>query len=110
MNKHKWIGAAGVAIAALSVPVTYSIAQGPGPGQGPGQGQPPRGQFQAPMQMGGPGGATMVADSDFLYILQGNRLFKVDKRELGVRVTGSLPMPQRDGQRPAGSPPPTDDE
>jgi hypothetical protein len=47
----------------------------------------------------------MVADGDFLYILQGNRLFKVDKRELGVRATGSLPMPQRDGQGPTGPPP-----
>ena len=38
------------------------------------------------------GGATMVADSDNLYILQGNRLFKVSKSDLKVVKEGQLPM------------------
>ena len=102
MNKSKWIGAAGIAIAAISVPVSYSIAQGPGPGQQPGQTRPFQDRVQMPMP--GPGGATMVADGDFLYIMQGNRLFKVDKRELAVRASSVLPLQER-GQGPGGPPP-----
>ena len=41
--------------------------------------------------MGG-GGATMVADGDSLYILQGNRMFKVSKSDLRVVKEGNLPM------------------
>jgi hypothetical protein len=59
--------------------------------------------------MPGPGGATMVADGDFLYIMQGNRLFKVDKRELAVRASSVLP-PQERGQAPGGPPPEESEE
>ena len=34
----------------------------------------------------------MVADGDSLYILQGNRLFKVSKSDLKVVKEGQLPM------------------
>ena len=38
------------------------------------------------------GGAVMESDSAFLYILQGNMLFKVSKNNLEVVGHGSLPM------------------
>lgn len=93
MNKNKWIAGAALAIAAVAVPVTYSVAQGRGPGPGGQFTQP--GAPMPPMQMmPGGGGATMISDGDFLYILQGGRLFKVDKKDLSVRATGSLPTPR----------------
>jgi hypothetical protein len=56
--------------------------------------------------MGMGGGATMVSDGDFLYVLQGGQLFKVAKGDLTVKAKGSLPMPQP--QNPGGptAPPP----
>lgn len=75
----------------------------PGPGRGgptqpglQGPGQPPQGPGPGPMMMGG-GGAAMVVDGDFLYIVQGNRIFKVRKSNLEVAATGQLGM-----GRPAG--------
>ena len=40
------------------------------------------------------GGSTMVADGGHLYILQGNRLFKVNQMDLRVVREGSLPIGQ----------------
>jgi hypothetical protein len=101
------------------------VAQGPpgAPGAGPrgSQGFPgppgaPRGDFGQgrgggfPM-MGG-GGSAMDSDNAFLYVLQGNMLFKVSKSDL--RVVGRTPlmdmqMPGGGETRPsrgAGAPPP----
>ena len=107
----------GVAIAALAVPLTIQSvgAQDPPPnergqgavagprnGQRPGQGFPgPQGQG-FPGQpgpgmmgmMGGGGGATMVVAGQFLYILRGNQLLKVQKETLKVVAQGELPMPE----------------
>ena len=46
------------------------------------------------------GGAVMVDDERFLYILQGSRLLKVDKATL--EVTKQANLPRVDGPRPAG--------
>jgi hypothetical protein len=53
------------------------------------------------------GGATMIADGNFLYVLQGNRLMKINKDDLKVAKTGELPMPQGrpNNGGPAGPPP-----
>lgn len=95
------IGAAAVAVAAWA----FATAQGPQAPQQP-QGQafprefPPIGQRL--LQMGQP---TMVEDNQFLYILRGNQLLKVDKAELRVVREAQLP-PMRpllnapDGPRP----------
>ncbi|MEQ1823813.1 MAG: hypothetical protein ABL949_15000 [Fimbriimonadaceae bacterium] len=74
-----------------------------GPGQGgPGQGGP--GSFrpgqggQGGMMMGGGGGGTaMVEDGSNLFILQGNRVFKLSKSDLKVVAQGELPRPQMPG-------------
>lgn len=117
------------AVLALAVPLTlsYSSAQqageapssqggfgqppaggpaGQGPGFGPGQ--PPQGQpggFQARPMMGGGGGATMIADGNFLYVLQGNRLLKINKDDLKVAKTAELPMMQGGFGGPGDMPP-----
>jgi len=72
------------------------------PAGGPGQGR-----MQGPMMGGGGGGgAFMVADGAYLYILQGNRLFKVEKESLKVSKEGQLPRPQGmpGGPGPGGGP------
>jgi hypothetical protein len=60
------------------------------------QGQP--GQDMRPdmmqrMGMMGGGPATMVTDNNFLFILQGNTIYKVNKNSLEVVGQGMLPMP-----------------
>lgn len=50
-------------------------------------------QGQAMMAGGGGGGTTMVEEGSYLYIVQGNRMFKVQKGDLKVVVTGELPRP-----------------
>lgn len=47
---------------------------------------------------GGGGGTAMDSDNSFLYIVQGNMLFKVSKSDL--RIIGSTPLMQM----PAGGP------
>ena len=80
------------------------------PGGPPAQGQPgfggPPGQagMMQNRGMGGGGGATMVADGDSLYILQGNHLFKVGKSDLKVVKEGILPMPGPMGGGRPGEP------
>lgn len=115
--------AAAVAVAALAVPLTIQTVgaqdappnppgqggaiagprggQRPGqfpgqPGQFPGQpGQP--GQFPGMAMMMGGGSPTMVVDGQFLYILRGNQLIKVQKETLKVVAQGELPMPEMRG-------------
>lgn len=92
------------------------------PGQGfggPNQGQPGppgQGQFRPQGGFGGGGGGTaMDSDNSFLYIVQGNMLFKVAKNDL--KVLGSTPLQQMPQGRefggrgdvvrpPQGGPPP----
>lgn len=125
-NKTKMALLAALTIGAIAIPltITTSFAQeqtkppvdqqggppgqgggfgGPpqgGPGQGPGQGQFRPGQ---PMQgggmmMGGGGGGTaMVEDGSHLFIVQGNRVFKLGKSDLKVIAAGELPRPQMQG-------------
>ena len=127
-----------VALAGVTLTLTLnSNAQlaDPQPGQGPGagprggiQGGPPGapgqfpggpppgqpGQFQRQGGFGGGGGTAMDSDNSFLYIVQGNMLFKVAKNDL--KILGSTPlqqMPAREfGGRgdvvrpPQGGPPP----
>lgn len=131
------------AIALVAATLTFSLnsnAQGGEPPQGPGAG--PRGGFQGgppgqpgqpgqgfggppgqpgqpgqfrPQGGGGGGGTAMDSDNSFLYIVQGNMLFKVAKADL--KVLGNTPlmqMPQAregfgrgEGPRPGqGAPPP----
>ena len=97
----------GLASLAIAVPVGVAYAQQNDQRTGQAAVAPPQrvGQDarpdmfrpdQAPnmqrMQMGG-GPATMVVDNQFLYILQGNQLFKVNKNNLEVVGQGMLPMP-----------------
>ena len=122
-------------IAALAVAVPMSVASAQDPGQrdqrtdqrfqrgGPDRpGQAPPGDMQRMMQrMGGGGGTAMTQDQRFLYIVQGNQVFKLTKSELEVVAAGRLPGgrggpgfdgPPRPGepgqrrQRGGGTPPP----
>lgn len=79
----------------------------------PGQGMPP--MMGGGMMGGGGGGTAMVTDGDFLFIVQGNRVFKLNKSDLKVVASSDLPrpqMPQGGGMNPprggggAGAPPP----
>ena len=90
-------------------------AQGPGAGPRGGQGfgnvpqgppgvpgQPAPGQFrpQGGFGGGGGGGTAMDSDNSFLYIVQGNMLFKVAKNDL--KVLGSTPLMQMPQGREGG--------
>ena len=114
----------GVAALAIAVPMTAVRAaetQQQAPPRG-GQGQygqpgqvPPQGGM-APMpgglmaggQMGGGGGATMVAEGNSLYILRGNQLLKVSTSDLTVQKQTELPMPARGPRQGGMAPPPAD--
>jgi translation initiation factor IF-2 len=111
----------GIALVSLSVGVTLKASQAqtappppdrqvrqPGQGQPPFPGQPgqgPQGGLQRPMQIGGGGGgAAMVEDNAFLYVLQGGRLFKVQKSDLKIAAEAMLGGPPRDGRGGFGGP------
>jgi hypothetical protein len=95
----------GLASLAIAVPVGVAYAQQSDQRTGQVQNAPPQraGQEtrpdvirrdQAPnMQRMGGGPATMVVDNAFLYVLQGNQLYKVNKNTLEVVGHGMLPMP-----------------
>ncbi|MBI5706060.1 MAG: hypothetical protein HZC36_03610 [Armatimonadetes bacterium] len=97
-------------------PGGQGLPPGQGPGAGPGGFQ--RGQGQFPGMMLGPGGgAAMVEDNNFLYVLAGNRLLKVSKTDLKILNEanlggGMMPpggpggFPAQPGQRGGGNPPP----
>jgi hypothetical protein len=116
---------AGLGLVSLAVAIPMGVAnaqqadqdpQQRGQGLPPVQGGPPQGQFRGDMppemqrgdmmqRMGGMGGgpAAMVTDNAFLYILQGNNLYKVNKNNLEVIGQGMLPMPGPMGG-PGGGP------
>lgn len=89
-------------LASLAVAVPMGVAYAQDQGQRPPVQRDQRGQLAPPamqreqmdmMQRMGPGGgATMAVDQQFLYILMGNRLFKVNKNTLEVVGQGMLPM------------------
>jgi hypothetical protein len=103
-KKAQTIALSGAAVFALALPFTLrsSVAQAQNPSQrttvagqaqrgAPGQVQQRPGADFPQMQrilQGGLGGTAMVADGGFLYIVQGPRLFKVQKNDL--RVVGDV--------------------
>jgi hypothetical protein len=112
------LAALGLVALAVAIPMGVANAQSddqnpPQRGDQRTQGGPPQGGFQGQpgqdmrpdmmQRMGGMGGgpATMVTDNAFLYILQGNTLYKVNKNNLEVVGQGMLPMP---GPRFEGGP------
>ena len=128
-NRLAKLGIGFLAMAAIGIPtllVATANAQNPPPGgQGggvarPGQGFPPQGapgqpgQFRPMGPMGG-GGGSISAGEGAVYVLQGNRVYKLDRNSLKVVAEGQLPMPQMGmapgapGPRPGGGgnvPPP----
>lgn len=117
-NRKLWTGSLVAAALVLSIPAGIAFAQSPskttdspeaqqgGPG-GPGQrqggggqfggGQGGGGQFQG--GPGGPmggmgGGGTVVAEGDFLFVLQGGRVIKISQGDLRVIKTVELPRPE----------------
>jgi hypothetical protein len=90
------IGAAAIATTALTLPL-MTTANAQFQGSAPTQ-QVPNAGPQRPMGMGGMmmggGQATMISDGNFLFILRGNQLLKVDKGTLRVVQVGELPMPE----------------
>ncbi|MBV6458295.1 MAG: hypothetical protein HONBIEJF_01421 [Fimbriimonadaceae bacterium] len=109
LKNSNWL-VAGFALTALALPltITWSFAQEsravppaqerqgitPGPAR-PFQGQFPQaggpGVPMAPMPPMGPGQSTMIVDGGYLYILQGQRLLKVNKNDLRVDREAMLP-------------------
>jgi hypothetical protein len=106
----------GLASLAIAVPVGVAYAQQSDQRTGQVQSAPPQraGQTtrpdvirrdQAPnMQRMGGGPATMVVDNAFLYVLQGNHLYRVNKNTLEVVGQGMLPMPMPMGYDPSMAP------
>ena len=100
----------GLGVLAIGAPLTI-FAQGLGGGQQgdqpPGGGQPGM-RFQ-PMGMGGGGGAAIALDSTHLFVVQGNRVFKIRKSDLAIDAQATLPGQQRmQPGGPGGAPPPID--
>ena len=107
------LGITFLAMAAIGIPtalVATAVAQNPPPAgpQGggvarPGQGQgfPPQpgqpGQFRPMGPMGG-GGGSISAGEGAVYVLQGNRVYKLDRNSLRVLAEAQLPMPQPMGR------------
>ncbi|MCH8275039.1 MAG: hypothetical protein IH851_09635, partial [Armatimonadetes bacterium] len=125
MSRKRTIGFSIVAAAALALPLTLAFAGGQRPGpdsaQRPGLGQPGQqpplqrgpgqrmGMGPGQMMMGGGGGPQMRMDDKSVFILMGNRLFKVDKATMSVTDQAELPFgPRRDDrpQPPRGDRPP----
>lgn len=118
--KKNWasivICTASLVVAGIAVSTKTSVAQGGQGGFGGGvQGGPPQGgagprnfggeqggQRPGGMQfggmMGGGGSAAIDSDQYFLYVVQGNNIFKVQKSDLKVVSNGQLM------QMPAGGP------
>jgi hypothetical protein len=110
-NRLATLGIGFLAMTAIGIPtlmVATAVAQNPPaagpqgggvarPGQGPGfppQGAPGQpGQFRPMGPMGG-GGGSISAGEGAVYVLQGNRVFKLDRNSLKVIAEGQLPMPQ----------------
>lgn len=104
------LGIAVLAFVAIAAPTTFfanAYAQdsqggppqgGPGGGArfGGGQGGPggPGGQGGGQFRPMGGGGGAIAVDASGVYVLQGNRVFKLDKNSLKVVQEGELPMPQ----------------
>lgn len=98
----------GIASLAIAIPMGVANAQvsdqQPPPTQQRGQGglqrgdqggiAAPGGEMMQRQMMGGGGPATMVTDNQYLYVLQGNTLYKINKVNLEVLGQGQLPMPQ----------------
>lgn len=119
---------AAAALALVSVPIAQrALAQSDPNTQVPPRAEPRQGggarpgQGMAPMQqpgmmmgpgMGGGGGAAMVADNAYLFIVQGGQVFKVRKDTLQIEKQTPLhqqPMmgvPARPGGQQPGSVPP----
>ncbi len=119
-NRKLWTGSLVAAALVLSIPAGIAFAQSPskttdsseaqqggpgGPGQRQGGGGQGGGQFQGgpgggqqgmPPMMGGMGGGggTMVAEGDFLFVLQGGRVIKISQGDLRVLKTVELPRPE----------------
>jgi len=104
----------GLVSLAIAIPIGVANAQGAATTT-QGQRPPDQGGFQRAGQGGGavavPGGdmmmqrgmmgggpATMVTDNQFLYVLQGNTLYKINKNNLEVIGQGMLPMPMPMGR------------
>ena len=102
--KSTLLAVLGIASLAVAVPMSIANAQDAGQRGGFAQrGDAQRGQFgagapqrggdmQGMMQrMGGGGGTAMTQDNQFLYIVQGNQVYKLNKRDLSVVAAGRLP-------------------
>ena len=102
MQKFYWI-CAGVVVGAAAVLLALNAGEimaqdGPWGGDGPGRGFPPR----MPRALGG--GSAMVTLGKYIFVLQGQTLFKIDPAELKVVKTLTLKperpeRPERDDRR-----------
>lgn len=90
------LAAIGIGSLALSIPLATARAQVQSQ-ESYTVGQQVEGRMIAPMpaQFGPGAPSTMVADGNNLYIVQGYRLFRVDKSSLRVEQEGMLPGPPR---------------
>lgn len=97
------LAAIGIGSLALSIPLATARAQVQSR-ETISVGQQVEGRMIAPMpaQFGPGAPSTMVADGNSLYIVQGYRLFRVDKSTLRVEREGMLPGPMpMEGERMA---------
>lgn len=98
--KSTILAAFGLLSLAIAVPMSVANAQGRGGGQqggGPGGG----GQGGPPPMMGG---GAIAVDQQNVYVLQGPRIFKLDKGTLRVVQQGQLPMGPPPGGNTGGGP------
>lgn len=74
---------------------------GPGRGQGMGGGMAGGGMMMGGGMAGG-GGAVMQVEGQYIYILRGNQILKLNTSDLKVVAQGEIPGMQRQGGGPAG--------
>jgi len=102
-NKLKITVITSAIIAAIAIPLGFQNANAQTTGQAE---RPQLNQQQRQFRLGAQAGpAAMVADSTHIYILQGNRLLKVNKAEM--RVENRLQLPPQEPMPPLnpGNPP-----
>jgi hypothetical protein len=104
MTRNRTFAGLGATLAALAAAGWLYAQEGekprePRPPEGRGEGQR-RGDFRPPLGMGG---AAIAANSDFVFVLRGNTLFKYDIKTMKLEGKAELEAPPMGPPREGGA-------
>jgi hypothetical protein len=107
-TKYGLILALAAAAAVIPFSITSATAQNTSQTPPPAGPQGVRGQFQG---QGGPdafrpmlnnGGSALVSEGDWIFVMQGNRIFKISKNDMRIYGQTDLSQAARPANRPGG--------